>query len=126
MATGPPGAACPPCPKLARTLPKRSCRSNGFVWYPGARLTQRAGRIFDQRPAFGAKHTLPLAVDRREPRPERALVGVVEHQPARHEVRAQAGIERGLIGALLAHILGGIALDHRLDVRRQVLPDRKM
>src|SRR6516164_8766160 len=88
--------------------------------------SQRPGRVLQQRPAFSAEPLLPFGVGRREPRAECRLVGVVEDEPASDERIAQVGIELSLIRALLAHVFGGVAFDHRLNAGWQPLPCRQM
>src|ERR1700739_3358651 len=82
-------------------------------------LSQLANLEIDQRPAFRAELLLPDRIDLGKPGAEGGLVDVVEHQTAFDEIVTQAGVQGGLVLALLADIFGEIKLDHALDFRSE-------
>src|ERR1700732_5266217 len=76
----------------------------------------------DQRPAFRSQLFLSDRIDTGKPGAEGRLVDFVEHEAPPDKIVAQAGVERGLVLALLADIFGDVALDHALDVVGQRFP----
>src|SRR3954469_1122560 len=85
---------------------------------PDRRSAELPDLGLQQPPAFAAELLLPGRINAGKARAEGGLVDFVERNSTRDEGVAQA--------ALLAHVLGGVPLDHHLDLVRKRLPRGKM
>jgi hypothetical protein len=93
---------------------------------PALALAELAHVFFEQRPALDAQLLLPLGIDLGQLRPKWPSFDFVEDEAARAELLAEIRIEVGLLLALLAHVFGGVGLDHLFEVIGESIPGRQM